>query len=150
MEPTSNCAEQVCKPGEVSFYLVKMSPVYLVSLLPCDRSKVHHDFTDTLYNSITIYHEQYARSHLVSSRWIARPTLKTNSEHLFAFFQSWRVERSNFLENSSYLENQALPSLKTSRLPNKHLAPNSVPKNIANSLIPKIMATIAKSTECKG
>ncbi|GBM07241.1 hypothetical protein AVEN_25495-1 [Araneus ventricosus] len=42
--------EQVCKPGEFSIYLVKMSPIYLVSLLSCDRSKVHHDFTDTLYN----------------------------------------------------------------------------------------------------
>ncbi|GBM72594.1 hypothetical protein AVEN_24050-1 [Araneus ventricosus] len=44
----SNCAEQVCKPGEFSFYLVKISPVYLVSLLSYDRSKLHHDFTDAL------------------------------------------------------------------------------------------------------
>ncbi|GBM46882.1 hypothetical protein AVEN_10725-1 [Araneus ventricosus] len=45
--------EQVCKPGEFSFYLVKMSPVYLVSLLSCDRSKVHHDFT--LYYPKTVF-----------------------------------------------------------------------------------------------
>ncbi|GBO44449.1 hypothetical protein AVEN_113099-1 [Araneus ventricosus] len=39
MEPS--CAEQVqpCKPGGFSFYLVKMPPVYLVSLLFCDRSR---------------------------------------------------------------------------------------------------------------
>ncbi|GBN58011.1 hypothetical protein AVEN_82494-1 [Araneus ventricosus] len=41
--------EQVCKPGVFSSYWVKMSPVCLVSLLSRDRSKVHHDFTDTLY-----------------------------------------------------------------------------------------------------
>ncbi|GBN15457.1 hypothetical protein AVEN_216773-1 [Araneus ventricosus] len=37
VEPTSNCDEQACKPGEFSFYLVKMSPVYLVPLLSCDQ-----------------------------------------------------------------------------------------------------------------
>ncbi|GBM16995.1 hypothetical protein AVEN_67192-1 [Araneus ventricosus] len=52
--PTSNSAEQECKPGEFSFYLVKMSPIYLVSLLSCDRPKVHHDFTDTLYYKIAV------------------------------------------------------------------------------------------------
>src|SRR5258705_6697273 len=37
------------KLGEFSFYLVKISHLYLVLLLPCDRSKVHHDLRDTLY-----------------------------------------------------------------------------------------------------
>lgn len=37
------------KRGQFSFYLVKISHLYLVLLLSCDRSGVHHDFTDTLY-----------------------------------------------------------------------------------------------------
>lgn len=37
------------KLGEFCFYLAKISPFYLILLLSCDWSNVHHDFTDTLY-----------------------------------------------------------------------------------------------------
>lgn len=57
LQPSPPACAHACtsrKLGEFSFHLLQISHFYLLS---CDRSKVHHDFTDTRYTHQSIYTE---------------------------------------------------------------------------------------------